>query len=494
MRESRHLGHVLWAAWAALLTALALIEVLLMPSADAVHHELSSAGSAWWPSVGAVALVLSSLFALRVLPRAAHGVRQGSAQSDLLLVGAGVTWMIFVALQAWLANVPGREQIHHLSYQAYQATVALVSCFLMTAITRLSRIGQLVWLLQWLGGAALLVWLHADPDASPFLWTIWQVGNIVLTSVLFLFLGVCLLAGSDLRAWLMMSAAWFAWGLALSDFSGAHQKGLDIGVTHLVFTVWLVVVWLVVSGRIGSDGRTRDHPASGSPMAELVQAFAHSGLYGYDAAGATAGQAGDEAAGHERRRIAQELHDGVGSQLVGILASLDRRQERERELASLLEQCLLDVKILVDAIDDADESVIDVLGRLRYRVQPALERLGITLHWSVPPGGPLETIRGDRSRQVLRVAQEALANAMRHSMATGIWLRCELDPTGRALLLDIRDNGAGFDVRARDQRGRGMAGMRRRAAAVGGVLEIDSVRGQGTHVRLTMPLSSRFSS
>ncbi len=175
--------------------------------------------------------------------------------------------------------------------------------------------------------------------------------------------------------------------------------------------------------------------------------------------------------------------------MVAILAGLDRDDPRESDLASSLEQCLLEVKILVDAIDDADEHVIDALGRLRYRVQPSLDRLGIVLHWNVPLDGPLTTVRRERSRQVLRVAQEALANAMRHSGASAIRLSCGLDVTARALVLEVLDNGQGMGkVATPSSAGKGVTGMRRRAAAIGGVLEFEPAPGGGTRVRLTVPL------
>lgn len=235
--------------------------------------------------------------------------------------------------------------------------------------------------------------------------------------------------------------------------------------------------WWLSLGRTGSVRFASSH-------SQLAQDFAHSTLHGPVEEPQDGRQ---EATQNERRRIAQELHDGVGSQLVSILASLDRRDPRERHLIAALEQCLLDVKILVDAIDDVDEELPDVLGRLRYRVQPSLDRLGIRLHWAVPYQGTLEQVRGERARQVLRVVQEALANVMRHARARNVWFDCDLDAAGRVLQVSVRDDGQGLQPGVQGQ-GKGMEGMRRRASALGGAVEIVSQPGRGCRILLTVPM------
>src|SRR5690606_5978713 len=144
----------------------------------------------------------------------------------------------------------------------------------------------------------------------------------------------------------------------------------------------------------------------------LGGAFANTHL-GWVASDVAGQEEADRQVLQSRRRIAQDLHDGVGSQIVSIISSLDTRVPQQRDMASALEHCLLDVKILVDDIDETHEGVLEALGRLRYRVQHSLDRLCIVLHWEVETDGPLQRMNDDRSRQVLRVAQEALANAMR---------------------------------------------------------------------------------
>ena len=71
----------------------------------------------------------------------------------------------------------------------------------------------------------------------------------------------------------------------------------------------------------------------------------------------------------KRQRIARDLHDGVGFQIVHILSTPDIQAPQQRPLALALKQCLFNLKITIDAIGHCSDSVTDVLGHSRYRVQ-----------------------------------------------------------------------------------------------------------------------------
>jgi signal transduction histidine kinase len=194
----------------------------------------------------------------------------------------------------------------------------------------------------------------------------------------------------------------------------------------------------------------------------------------------------------ERRRIALDLHDGVGSQLVRILATLESNMPHQHALALTLEleQCLLDLKLTVDRIDGADDSVIDALGRLRYRVQPAMEKLGIRLIWSVDVEGPLQEFKGDPAQEVLCIAQEGLSNVIRHASATVVVLICRYVAASKVMLLEVRDNGRGAAGQfTRELSGKGLEGMRRRARKLGGHVQIAIRTGLGTRIRLSVPFN-----
>jgi signal transduction histidine kinase len=92
-----------------------------------------------------------------------------------------------------------------------------------------------------------------------------------------------------------------------------------------------------------------------------------------------------------------------------------------------------------------------------------------------------------------RVAQEAITNVLRHAGARNLWLR--LFTAGDRLALELRDDGAGFDLEAARRRGAagaslGLVGMEERAALAGGSLELRSAPGQGTVLLATFALVS----
>ena len=114
------------------------------------------------------------------------------------------------------------------------------------------------------------------------------------------------------------------------------------------------------------------------------------------------------------------------------------------------------------------------------RVQGGVPELELELDGEPPP-------EPDRDRELLRIAQEALHNAIRHAGATRVALRLATDD-GR-LVLEIRDDGNGFDPEAPALRASrlGLTSMEQRARRLSGRLEITSVPGSGTVVRLEAP-------
>jgi signal transduction histidine kinase len=121
--------------------------------------------------------------------------------------------------------------------------------------------------------------------------------------------------------------------------------------------------------------------------------------------------------------------------------------------------------------------VESVVGRNRILARDAEVRLEVE---EGVPRAPL----GQTGAQVSRIIQEALTNARRHSGAKGISV--SLRTEGGDLLAEVTDDGAGFGPDASP--GVGLASMRERAALLGGELEVESEEGDGTSVRLRVPL------
>lgn len=196
----------------------------------------------------------------------------------------------------------------------------------------------------------------------------------------------------------------------------------------------------------------------------------------------------DQALEEERRRIALELHDGVGFQLVQALAQFKGPEDDVRDMRLALEQALIELHAAVDLMQPESFNLIERMAVLRYRIQPTFERRGIELVWRV--AGDLDTswLPPQSTVHVLKIVQEALGNVLRHAQASRVEVLLHPLPGPCGLLLDVRDNGRGTGtVPANAAAGHGLLGMRRRAQWLGGTLQIISRPAvQGTCIRLAV--------
>jgi signal transduction histidine kinase len=194
----------------------------------------------------------------------------------------------------------------------------------------------------------------------------------------------------------------------------------------------------------------------------------------------------------ERNRLALELHDAVSQRLfslvltaeaAGTLFDRDRAAAREQvgKLQVLAREALDELRSLIFELRPPDLGRDGLCGALRKHVE-VLRRLHpgeIELDVDAELGGDPA-----RDRELLRVAQEALQNAVRHARARHVAVRLRSE-NGR-LLLEVEDDGVGFDPGAPDLRSTrlGLTSMEERAQRLGGRLEIQSAPGAGTRVRL----------
>ena len=197
----------------------------------------------------------------------------------------------------------------------------------------------------------------------------------------------------------------------------------------------------------------------------------------------------------ERRRLARELHDGIGQNLTALKNDL-ARLVKEGELADWQTRVQSALDTCADCLADTREMsrllrppVLDDLGlqaALSQLGRSMTERTGIEIEVvirDVP-----ETLPPDLSSLVYRLVQEGLTNAVKHAGADSILIRVAGGP-GRLELIMI-DDGRGFDVEATRQRGEGfgLSAMAERAALFGGHVELDSSPGTGTRLRVRIPI------
>lgn len=188
----------------------------------------------------------------------------------------------------------------------------------------------------------------------------------------------------------------------------------------------------------------------------------------------------------ERRRILEDMHDGVGSQLVGLIVRARSAPLPSDELVASLEACLDDLRLIVDSLEPLEQSLELTLGTLRARVEARCEASGVQLDWYTA-GGVGAGLGAERSLQVLRALQELLANALRHAATPRIVVRVAPSLVRAGWLeVSVRDFGVGFRVDAPPRRGRGLKSLQNRARRLGG--EVNFRAGDpGTWAILSFP-------
>ena len=174
----------------------------------------------------------------------------------------------------------------------------------------------------------------------------------------------------------------------------------------------------------------------------------------------------------ERQRLSRDMHDGIGGQLMTLLARVRSRKISSEQMEQELASGLSELRLMVDSLDAVEGSVGDALAVLRSRLRTQAEAAQMTLDWS--QSEDLNGISGEPGwiLNLHRLIQEAVTNAIRHS--NGNQVRVTLDMTGDGrLTVAIADDGTGF-VRDRVQCGRGLANLSFRATQMGGRLDIVS--------------------
>lgn len=203
----------------------------------------------------------------------------------------------------------------------------------------------------------------------------------------------------------------------------------------------------------------------------------------------------------ERRRVAQELHDGIGQSLTAVKFMVERalkgacdqpkgcHMEVLQSVIPVLRQTVEETRRICMALRPSTLDDLGLIATLRWFVrefQKAFPHIGIDLDIGLDETEIPELLK----TSVFRIVQESVNNAAKHARADRIevvlaWQRGEL-------ILSVKDTGVGFDPGARSERsstgGLGLDSMKERAELHDGVLRIDSVPGRGTIVTARWPL------
>jgi PAS domain S-box-containing protein len=199
----------------------------------------------------------------------------------------------------------------------------------------------------------------------------------------------------------------------------------------------------------------------------------------------------------ERRRIARELHDDINQRLALLAIEM---ATIESDPAAMTSQAREVARSLAQRL----AKISDDVRRIAYRFHPSiLDDLGLTAalqqladEWSTKTGVKVVVVQEEMADALprgiasclYRVAQESLANIMKHARAARVEL--ELTCDGQEVRLEIHDSGVGFDLKDIQARhpGLGLVSMRERVRSVQGRFDIRSALGRGTHITVQIPL------
>ena len=201
----------------------------------------------------------------------------------------------------------------------------------------------------------------------------------------------------------------------------------------------------------------------------------------------------------ERTRLAREIHDTLAQGFVGISSQLDAVamciEDRQGPAWRYLDMAR---KMARHSLTEARRSVMDLRASVLegQDLAAALQSgarmwtAGANVDVEVEVSGPRKALPHEMEQHLLRIAQEAVANTLKHGEADKISVRLQMEP--RKVNLRIADNGRGFDRRdafSTTDGHFGLLGMRERAERLGGQLRLESQPGQGTQVEVVVPLA-----
>jgi ligand-binding sensor domain-containing protein len=196
----------------------------------------------------------------------------------------------------------------------------------------------------------------------------------------------------------------------------------------------------------------------------------------------------------ERTRIAREVHDTLAQDFVGVSLQLElvAQMLARNDFSAARSQIDTTRKLVREGLDDARQSIWELRAvsakdslptRLGRVIQRAGER-GLKAECRV--GGTYRALPQELEDEILRIAQEAVTNVVRHAGASTVSVDLRYSP--ESLLLRIADDGCGFDVSAASSNDGhfGVKGMRERAEKITGQLEVESLTGKGTRVTMNV--------
>jgi signal transduction histidine kinase len=200
----------------------------------------------------------------------------------------------------------------------------------------------------------------------------------------------------------------------------------------------------------------------------------------------------------ERKRLAMDIHDGIGQMLTSLkfqIESIDLKKEEKAEqkifeVQQLIKEVIREVRKVTFNLKPTVLGDYGLQAALNVFVQEIGKLTDIKLIYS--SSGEIERLPQKTENNIFRIIQEAINNAIKYSGADAIFI--DVKQFENEFTIDVRDDGKGFDAKMVESRniniesGRGFFNMYERTEYINGTLKIDSEPGKGTRITLTVPV------
>ncbi len=198
----------------------------------------------------------------------------------------------------------------------------------------------------------------------------------------------------------------------------------------------------------------------------------------------------------QRRQIARDIHDELGASLTHILHltgqgaarpdGIGKTDSRRQRIAEVAETALDHIGEIVWVNNPHYDTLEDLIAYLREHAANFLAATNTHAHFDFPATVPARPVPGPFRRHLLLLVKEALQNIVKHAGAKEVRLALTLRDSSLDLL--IADDGCGLPANVVSRPGNGLLNMRQRARELGGTLQLESLPGRGTEIRLRAPL------
>jgi signal transduction histidine kinase len=174
----------------------------------------------------------------------------------------------------------------------------------------------------------------------------------------------------------------------------------------------------------------------------------------------------------ERHRLATDLHDGAGSQLVSLLAAVRREGITQAQMEQALLETIADLRLVMDSMDSMGNDLAQALGQFRSRMEPRLRAAGLTSVWRTASLRDGLKLSPRRTLNIFRMLQESLVNVLKHANASTVHISAR--DASSVLELSVCDDGDGLPAELLEASnraklgGRGLSNVDSRMKSLGG--------------------------